>query len=100
MTAHYERLGEKAMVRKGEKTGLFRTRFVREESPLVSILIPYRGEKEALRRCIASLDRKSSYQNYEYLILTAEGKCRRGADGKATSAGSFWAAGDESSSFQ
>lgn len=29
LTAHYERLGEKAMVRKGEKTGLFRTRFVR-----------------------------------------------------------------------
>ena len=57
LTAHYERLGEKAMVRKGEKTGFFRTRFVREESPLVSILIPYRGEKEALRRCIASLDR-------------------------------------------
>lgn len=72
LSAHYERLGEKAMVRKGEKSGLFRTRFVREESPLVSILIPYRGEMEALRRCISSLDRKSSYQNYEYLILTGE----------------------------
>ncbi len=78
LTAHYERLGEKAMVRKGEKTGFFRTRFVREESPLVSILIPYRGEKEALRRCIASLDRKSSYQNYEYLILTAEENVEEG----------------------
>ena len=78
LTAHYERLGEKAMVRKGEKTGLFRTRFVRGESPLVSILIPYRGEKEALRRCIASLDRKSSYQNYEYLILTVEENVEEG----------------------
>lgn len=63
---------------RARRPGFSRTRFVREESPLVSILIPYRGEKEALRRCIASLDRKSSYQNYEYLILTAEENVEEG----------------------
>lgn len=72
LQAHYERLGEKALVQKGEHPGLFRTRFVRKESPLISILILSCGKKEALKRCIASIDRKSSYQNYEYLILTEE----------------------------
>ena len=72
LQAHYERLGEKALAQKGEHPGLFRTRFVRKESPLISIMILSRGKKEALKRCIASIDRKSSYQNYEYLILTEE----------------------------
>ena len=35
LQAHYERLGEKALVQKGEHPGLLRTRFVRKESPLI-----------------------------------------------------------------
>lgn len=63
---------------RARRPGFFGHALSGKMGPLVSILIPYRGEKEALRRCIASLDRKPSYQNYEYLILTAEENVEEG----------------------
>ena len=67
--AHYDRIGVKAKVYKGEYLGLYRTRFIRDYDPLISILIPNKDHIEDLKRCIDSIDKKSTYKNYEYIII-------------------------------
>ena len=37
--------------------------------PLVSILIPNKDHVEDLRRCLASIREKSTYVNYEILVI-------------------------------
>ena len=67
--AHYDRIGIKAEVLQGEQLGLYRTRFIRACDPLVSIIIPNMDHKEDLQRCISSIEEKSSYRNFEYIIV-------------------------------
>lgn len=67
--AHYDRIGVKAQVYKGEYLGLYRTRFLRDYDPLVSVIIPNKDHIEDLKRCLDSLETKSSYPNLEYIII-------------------------------
>jgi len=67
--AHYDRIGVKAEVSKGEYLGLYRTRFIRERDPLISILIPNKDHIADLKRCIESIEQKSTYRNYEFIII-------------------------------
>ena len=67
--AHFDRIGIKAEVYKGEYLGLYRTRYLRDYDPLISILIPNKDHIEDLERCISSIEEKSSYKNYEYIII-------------------------------
>lgn len=67
--AHYERIGVKAEVKFGEYPGLYRTKYLWEEKPLVSILIPNKDHTDDLERCISSVEEKSSYRNFEYIII-------------------------------
>lgn len=67
--AHYERTGIRGEVSQGEFLGLYRTRFIRDHDPLISIIIPNKDHTEDLKRCMDSIDRKSTYQNYEYIIV-------------------------------
>lgn len=67
--AHYERIGVKAEVYKGEYLGLYRTRYIRDHDPLISILIPNKDHTADLERCISSIEEKSTYRNYEYIII-------------------------------
>lgn len=67
--AHLERMGIRGEVSRGEYLGLYRTTYSIEESPLVSVLIPNKDHAEDLKRCIASLQEKCSYQNYEVIII-------------------------------
>ncbi len=67
--AHYRRLGIPAAVEMGEFPGLYRTHYHWEEKPLVSIIIPNKDHIEDLERCIESIDTKSTYRNYEYVIV-------------------------------
>ncbi|MDO4272825.1 MAG: glycosyltransferase family 2 protein [Eubacteriales bacterium] len=67
--AHFDRIGVKAEVYKGEYLGLYRTRYVRDHDPLVSIIIPNKDHIEDLERCISSIDERSTYKNYEYIIV-------------------------------
>ena len=66
---HYHRTGIKAEVYQGEFLGLYRTRFLRDYDPLISIIIPNKDHIEDLKRCMDSIDQKSSYKNYEYIIV-------------------------------
>ncbi len=67
--AHYDRIGIKAEVYKGEYLGLYRTRFIRDHDPLVSVIIPNKDHTEDLKRCLDSLEERSSYKNLEYIII-------------------------------
>lgn len=67
--AHYDRLGIPASVNKGEYLGLYRTKYQWKEQPLISIIIPNKDHIEDLKRCMDSIDTKSTYRNYEYVIV-------------------------------
>lgn len=67
--AHYDRVGIPARVRKGEYLGLYRTKYCWAEQPLISILIPNKDHIEDLKRCMESIEKKSSYRNFEFVII-------------------------------
>lgn len=67
--AHYQRLGIHAEVSQGEFLGLYKTRYIREYDPLVSIIIPNKDHIDDLKRCMDSIEEKSTYKNYEYIIV-------------------------------
>ena len=67
--AHYERTGIHAEVFKGEYLGLYRTKFIRDYDPLISIIIPNKDHIDDLKRCMESIEQKSTYKNYEYIIV-------------------------------
>ncbi|MCR5420500.1 MAG: glycosyltransferase family 2 protein [Lachnospiraceae bacterium] len=48
---------------------IFRIRYKLLEKPLISILIPNKDHINDLRRCIDSVTGKSSYENYEIIVI-------------------------------
>lgn len=67
--SHLKRCNEKATVCMTEYYGLYRVKYMLEEEPLVSILIPNKDHKEDLQRCIHSLYEVSNYSNFEVIII-------------------------------
>lgn len=67
--AHYDRLGILAKVADGEYAGLYHSDYEIVGEPLISILIPNKDHIADLRKCIASIEEKSDYHNYEYIII-------------------------------
>lgn len=67
--AHYARLGIPARVENAQFYGMYRTRYMWKEEPLVSIIIPNKDHSEDLQKCLASIDEKSDYRNYEVVIV-------------------------------
>ena len=59
----------KGNVEKTEYRGIYRVRYTMEETPLISIVIPNKDHVEDLKKCIDSLEKKSSYDNREYIIV-------------------------------
>ena len=65
LAGHYERMGIKAEV---EYTGcpvVFRTHFVIEGDPKVSILIPNKDHTEDLNKCVTSILERSTWKNIQ-----------------------------------
>lgn len=67
--AHYKRIGVPATVEQGEYYGLYRTFYHWKEQPLISIIIPNKDHVDDLRMCVESIEQKSSYRNYEFIIV-------------------------------
>lgn len=67
--AHYNRLNIKATVSMGQALGWYKTTYEIQGNPLISILIPNKDHIDDLERCIESIETKSSYKNYEYIII-------------------------------
>lgn len=67
--SHLERVGMEADVEHGAKLGLFRIRYKIKNNPKVSIVIPNKDGKECLQLCIDSIFEKSTYSNYEIIVV-------------------------------
>lgn len=67
--AHYDRLGIPARVIDGEYAGMYHSDYEISGEPLISILIPNKDHIADLRKCIDSIEAKSDYRNYEYVII-------------------------------
>lgn len=69
IAAHYKRVGIDAEVYRGERFGIYRTKYNLKEEPLISIIIANKDHIDDLQKCIYSIESKSSYKNYEYIIV-------------------------------
>lgn len=67
--AHYERTGLKAEVFYGDDLGFYKTKYEIKGNPLISIVIPNKDHTDDLKKCMDSIDSKSEYRNYEYIIV-------------------------------
>ena len=67
---HLEKRGISARVEnRTEFPGLYRVRYELTERPLVSIIIPNKDNVSLLRNCISSIIEKTTYNNYEIIIV-------------------------------
>ncbi|WP_265519164.1 glycosyltransferase family 2 protein [Nitratireductor luteus] len=67
---HVERMGLPAIVEQASDTPFYRLRFsLPEPEPLVSLIIPTRDKVELLRGCVESIRSKTTYQNYEIIVV-------------------------------
>ena len=67
--AHLARCGQEGTVSLRKDLGFYRVEYPVQGEPLVSILIPNRDQKETLEKCLNSIWEKSTYKNYEILIV-------------------------------
>ena len=66
---HLERIGLKGEVLDTKVPSIYRIRYEIEGEPLVSILIPNKDHREDLRRCVESVREKSTWKNWEIVII-------------------------------
>ena len=66
---HLKRCGVTAEVSKTENLGFYRVKYQQEGSPLVSILIPNKDQKDTLDQCLKSIEARTDYENYEIIII-------------------------------
>lgn len=66
---HYRRIGVPAKVEHSSFYGMFRTRYCWQEQPLISIIIPNKDHVEDLRKCMESIEQKSLYRNFEFVVV-------------------------------
>ena len=53
----------------GDRLGSYRVRFNLEGADRVSIVIPYLARPDALRACVRTIEEKTSYRNYEVIVV-------------------------------
>lgn len=66
---HYQRLGIDAKVEMTERPGWYRSHIKIQGNPLISVIIPNKDHIDDLELCLFSMARKSTYRNYEILIV-------------------------------
>lgn len=69
LAGHYERLGVEADIQWAKYQGLFRTKWKIQGNPRVSVIIPNMDHTEDLEKCVDSIVKKTSYDNYEIVIV-------------------------------
>lgn len=66
---HLKSRGQEGIVAMKQDLGCYRVIYPVKEKPLVSILIPNKDEKDSLTLCIKSIREKTTYDNYEIIIV-------------------------------
>ena len=69
MAQHLERVGLKGTVLDAKVPSTYRIAYEIEGVPLISILIPNKDHIPDLKKCINSVREKSTYQNWEIIII-------------------------------
>lgn len=69
VAAHLDRLQIAHEINEGALPFFNRVRYVAQDLPLVSIIIPSKDQLPMLQRCVESLLEKTTYQNYEILVV-------------------------------
>jgi glycosyltransferase involved in cell wall biosynthesis len=71
LMAHFERIGVAAQVLEiDDMLGIFRIRYpLPDRRPLVTIIVPTRDRLDLLRRCVESILERTTYPNYDILIV-------------------------------
>ena len=69
VSEHYERLGIPASVGQGALTGTYHTVYDWGRQPLISIIVPNKDHVGDLKKCMDSVDSRSIYRNYEWIIV-------------------------------
>ena len=67
--AHLQRTGVQGVVSHTKDLGFYRVQYPVQGKSLVSIIIPNKDEKESLEACIRSIYEKTTYDNYEIIIV-------------------------------
>jgi len=67
---HLERINQKAKVENGVISGSNRVCYDILDNPLVSIVIPFKDKPKVLKTCITSIVEKSTYENFEIILLS------------------------------
>lgn len=66
---HLVRCRTKGTVHHTKDLGFYRVKYEICGEPLVSIIIPNKDQSEALKKCLDSIREKTSYRNYEIIIV-------------------------------
>lgn len=66
---HLIRCRTKGTVQHTKDLGFYRVKYEICGEPLVSIIIPNKDQSEALKKCLDSIREKTSYRNYEIIIV-------------------------------
>lgn len=66
--AHFKRLNIKVNVSILDEVGRYKVKYISDEEPKVSIIIPNKDNKSDLKKCINSI-LKSTYKNYEIIVV-------------------------------
>lgn len=75
--AHLNRIGIKANVEDTKIMGLYKVNYEVIGNPKVSIIILNKDHKRDLKRCINSIIKKSTYKNYEIIIVENNSKTKK-----------------------
>ena len=71
---HLERMGLAAKVEHTGLWGMYRVTYDVKNDPLVSIIIPNMDHTDDLNKCIMSIINKSTYRNFEIIIIENNSK--------------------------
>lgn len=69
LSNHLKRIKVDAQVINGNKAGTFRIIYKIKEKSLISIIIPTKDKVDYLKKCIDSILQKSTYKNFEIIII-------------------------------
>lgn len=67
--AHLKRCHVRGIVSHTKDLGFYQVEYPVQKQELVSILIPNKDEKESLKICLESIWKKTTYSNYEIIII-------------------------------
>lgn len=66
---HIRRCGEDGEVTDTKFPGFYQVKYRVEGQPLISVIIPNKDERETLKSCLDSIWEKTTYPNYEIIIV-------------------------------